>query len=74
MTKPIQPSPSRSITSIKCPLNTYIPPLLSLKMSKPKPYFINNLTYLTTLQFQTNSLHLSHIKHHLHQSRLSPVR
>ena len=43
MTKTIQPSPYRSITTIKCPLNKHIPPLLSLKISKPKPNFINNL-------------------------------
>ena len=42
-TKPIKSSPSRSITSIKCSLNKHIPPLLSLKISKPKPNFINNL-------------------------------
>ena len=42
-TTPIQPSPSKSITSIKCPLNIHIPPLLSLTISKSKPNFINNL-------------------------------
>ena len=42
-TKPIQPSPSRSITSIKCPLNKHILPLLSLTISKPKLNFINIL-------------------------------
>ena len=42
-TKPTQPSPSRSITSIKCPLNKHIPPLLSLTISKPKQNVINNL-------------------------------
>ena len=42
-TKPIQPSPSRLITSIKYPLNKHIPSLLSLKISKTKPNFINNL-------------------------------
>ena len=43
-TKPIQPSPSRSITSIKCSQNKHTtPPLLSLKISKPKSNFINNL-------------------------------
>ena len=42
-TKPIQPSLSRSIISIKFPLNKHIPPLLSLTISKPKSNFINNL-------------------------------
>ena len=48
-TKPVQPSPSRSITSIKCPLNIQIPPLLSLTISKPKPNFINNLNQSHTI-------------------------
>ena len=42
-TKPIQPSPSRSITSIKCQLNKHIPPILSLTISKPKLNVINIL-------------------------------
>ena len=41
-TKPIQLSPSRSITSIKCPVNKHIPPLLYLTISKHKHNFINN--------------------------------
>ena len=42
-TKPIQRSPSISITSINFPLNKHIPPLLSLTIFKPKLNFINIL-------------------------------